>query len=659
MSIVTKNNINNTEQPIEVIVLNNDTITTTTGFTVTDSFGLAKEINFVVRIANAPTGTTPTVRFDLYDVDPIGGGLTGTPTSSSVFTAATIATIFTHYTKTGRVQVVATVTGTTPSFTGVYLSLTGKDATNITPITDVLPTSLGQKVSASSFPVVIASDQLVSASITNDMYSSYSPDPSSIVDGQGNQSLDASGRQETHSTILTDEGSFRDDFNNGTAFVPLTLTGTALFTNGSVDIVGTGTLFTTQLKAGDYIKKSLDAESLYVQVDSIVDDATLVLSSPYAGTTASSAIFGSKWKTNTGSGASILTASSTVVILNPTTTGISSWIEKSFDYMPVIISASMAIGSRNANQRMFFGFQDQPISPNISCRFEFTGTDNTVVTCISQVSTLAAEKTSTNIFMPTQANTSTQNRYEIDISNNSISFVINGILVAQHFDHIPDPYASLSISMGVENTGATVSSGIVCDWASLFNTNQVEISNTSKGEPLEIKGSVSILDGVRQTYSASFVGVLSANLATDIFSIYGSATALVRINRLFVTATRSSNNNSDVLLIKRSSVNTAGTSTIATNVPHDSTNKVSSVIIKGYTANPTLGTTVGIVRAEKIFINTVGTGASDKILWDFGGKPSQAIVLRGTSQGLCVNLNGVTIGGGNYNFYIEWTEEQF
>jgi hypothetical protein len=61
------------------------------------------------------------------------------------------------------------------------------------------------------------------------------------------------------------------------------VTGTLAVTQGSVDIVGTGTAFTTELKAGQW----LVIEDVAYVINSIADATHLKLEKPYAGTTAS------------------------------------------------------------------------------------------------------------------------------------------------------------------------------------------------------------------------------------------------------------------------------------------------------------------------------------------------------------------------------------
>ena len=167
------------------------------------------------------------------------------------------------------------------------------------------------------------------------------------------------------------------------------------------------------------------------------------------------------------------------------------------------------------------------------------------------------------------------------------------------------------------------------------------------------------LDGQRVTYSTSITGLVAAATPTDIFTISGSASKVVRITRISISATQNTSGARDVLLIKRSAVNTGGTSTSLSGVPHDSASPGDTVTVLAYTANPTsLGAAVGTVRSRRIQLLAANvTNPLESIIWEFGNRPSQAMVLRGTSQILAINLNAVTSSNNLFDIDIEWTEE--
>jgi hypothetical protein len=190
------------------------------------------------------------------------------------------------------------------------------------------------------------------------------------------------------------------------------------------------------------------------------------------------------------------------------------------------------------------------------------------------------------------------------------------------------------------------------------NTNTIYIGNVVQSAPT---------DGTKQTYSASSASLVPATTTpSDIFTITGSATKTIRVTRVSVSATQTTVAALiDVLLILRSAANTGGTSTSPTIASHDSQNAAATATIRQYTANPSaLGASAGTVRSTKMTCTTNAPGNAQgavttiPIVWDFGNRPGQAIVLRGTAQVLAVNLNSVTLGSaGSFDISMEWTEE--
>jgi len=62
-----------------------------------------------------------------------------------------------------------------------------------------------------------------------------------------------------------------------------TLTGTVIFTEGSFNVSGSVTVFSTEISAGDYIKKSTDV--YWNRVAYVDSDTSLILDMPFEGTT--------------------------------------------------------------------------------------------------------------------------------------------------------------------------------------------------------------------------------------------------------------------------------------------------------------------------------------------------------------------------------------
>lgn len=164
------------------------------------------------------------------------------------------------------------------------------------------------------------------------------------------------------------------------------------------------------------------------------------------------------------------------------------------------------------------------------------------------------------------------------------------------------------------------------------------------------------VDGSKTSYSGGAI-ITTAATATDIFTIAGSGTKTIRVTYVSISLTGTISTTLSISLIKRSAADTGGTSTAVTAVPHDSANAAATAAVLAYTANPAVGAAVGTMRVEKLDAVTSGGNGSPAIVWDFGMRPAQAIVLRGTAQQLAVNLNATSITGGSANVSIEWTEE--
>lgn len=176
------------------------------------------------------------------------------------------------------------------------------------------------------------------------------------------------------------------------------------------------------------------------------------------------------------------------------------------------------------------------------------------------------------------------------------------------------------------------------------------------------------LEPTRKATFAVSTGLFTpAVSATDVWQLYAGSNKIVKVLRITYvdTETGSTAVFNNISLIKRSTANSIGTPVTNTIVPLDST-YTADAVSKHYTANPTLGTTVGTIAANPVSgpYQTASAPYSNsnvlqrKVIWDhltMGGP----IVLRGTGQGVVLNCNGSTLGGTSPKFYVEavWTEE--
>lgn len=164
----------------------------------------------------------------------------------------------------------------------------------------------------------------------------------------------------------------------------------------------------------------------------------------------------------------------------------------------------------------------------------------------------------------------------------------------------------------------------------------------------------------RFTYSAAATNFAAASTPTDVFTIAGAANKIIKITKIAISARTTSGSGISTAfdLIKRSTLNTGGTSVVDTNVPHDSLNPAASATVRHYTANPSaLGTSVGAMRCQRVSVQP-SDSPTTVVEWDWGGvRSAQSPILRSATENLAINFGSVTISGNLTCIYVEWTEE--
>ena len=169
--------------------------------------------------------------------------------------------------------------------------------------------------------------------------------------------------------------------------------------------------------------------------------------------------------------------------------------------------------------------------------------------------------------------------------------------------------------------------------------------------------STQITDNKETAYCGSTPVFTTAASATDIFNFKGSGTKTIYIRKItWKQCNSAAGGTHQVYLIKRSTANSGGTSSALTAVPLDSNFASATASGVYYTANPTTGTSVGTI-SHCVFLLGSLVYHLNHVLFDStkGGAP---IVLRGTSESVSVNYNGVTDGIGTSAVVdIEWSEK--
>jgi len=315
----------------------------------------------------------------------------------------------------------------------------------------------------------------------------FYPDYYDAQPGPGNHEegrllFDSTGNVKVRAPVFTDEGSIRDDFP-GTS-LDANCTGTATFINGSYDVVGIGTAFTTELSRFYMIRSSVNNASYAVRISDIIDDTNLVLTDPYQGTSGSGIPIKSVWSVITGSGGAIVVTSSILTISSGSINGSWTYAHRLVDYGPMVCSFYASVSQRIVSQEIHLGLVDSASISQQACII-LDGTDNTKLKLRTGNSANVTDmETSAATTIPNSGTTATYHWYRIEIASDSVAVFVDGIFCIQNTLHIPDYYATLGMVMGIENTGTPASStNLLVNVATTNNFNLVQVSNSVASEP--------------------------------------------------------------------------------------------------------------------------------------------------------------------------------
>lgn len=209
--------------------------------------------------------------------------------------------------------------------------------------------------------------------------SAYWPGYKGVADtAQTGFNVDPGGALITRGAVTTDEGTFRVNFANTSIAVSI----------GTVTVAGnvvTGSGFlAADVNYHDYFKLDADAESAWAQIDYVVDNTTIILSTAYTGGASGAASRALVIPvTQPGGGYSV--ASGQLTITSGTTSGGGVIIGRIMDYGPLVYRTRLSISQRVANNETRIGFAE-PVTvtaPRWTARFIADGTVNTTIKCES------------------------------------------------------------------------------------------------------------------------------------------------------------------------------------------------------------------------------------------------------------------------------------
>ncbi len=175
-----------------------------------------------------------------------------------------------------------------------------------------------------------------------------------------------------------------------------------------------------------------------------------------------------------------------------------------------------------------------------------------------------------------------------------------------------------------------------------------------KGGTISVSGgSSAIAPGTAATYVSSDVPFAPGTSATDVWTMFGSGSTTVKIYYIGLSYVGTSSGQATYTLLRRSSVNSGGTSSTTTPAKMDSNNASATATVRTYTANPSsLGTSAGTINSfcmvpwwQTNNFTATHDETTDTPLFDYKllGQP---MVLRGTGEGIALNCGGTTPTGG-------------
>lgn len=160
-----------------------------------------------------------------------------------------------------------------------------------------------------------------------------------------------------------------------------------------------------------------------------------------------------------------------------------------------------------------------------------------------------------------------------------------------------------------------------------------------------------------RTYRAVILNLAPAASATDFFTIQGSATAAVLVRSIKCSGVSTANGSALVQVVKRSTLDTTGTSTTMTNVRLNANQPVATAVVKAYTVNPgVLGTAIGTVDAGFLTTNTLATStvSNGALVFDF---TNQNLFIDAATTQVALNANAQSFtAGAALSCTVEWAE---
>ena len=175
-------------------------------------------------------------------------------------------------------------------------------------------------------------------------------------------------------------------------------------------------------------------------------------------------------------------------------------------------------------------------------------------------------------------------------------------------------------------------------------------------------GNLVTSEAQKPTYRYAINGITPVAAPTDVLVIKGSATTLVKIKYFRVTGLSTAAGQMSAILFRRSTAGTLGSAVLnaITAAKYDINDPAATAVVSYVgTANYTApGTSAGLLGATKLVFSNTGGVSTPTVFWEFSTRNDKALILRGTSDFICFNMNGDALPtGAALSFDLEIEEE--
>jgi hypothetical protein len=321
-------------------------------------------------------------------------------------------------------------------------------------------------------------------------------------------------------------------------------------------------------------------------------------------------------------------------------------------FATVTASGALKVDGSAVTQPVSSVAQGTPGAVIPTTAFAVGGTDGTNLRVLSVSNTGVLKVDGSAVTQPVSgtvtANIGTTNGLALDSS-------VNGLVVAQG-----------SVTSGEKGH---LTQGAVTTSSPTYTTGQTNPLSLTTAGALRVDGSNVVqgvnTEGQKATYSSPILNFPCSTSfqVGDILSIAGSASKTIRIIKIMIHGySNTAAINIPLFINKQSSLDVQSGSpsggNIRSSIPHDTNSPTATATIRTYLNQITSqGTVVGNIIAKMLYL-AVQPAVLETVVFDFSVRNDQALVLRGASENICINLGPTSFTNpAAISVYIEWTEE--